>query len=118
MKSTLTTLLLSLSLLGCSEKHTALTGSAIDRIQPGKDISFGSYVLHVEKREGASVQGVRITSREPDGQTATVTAERGTLSQAADRSFITVVLSDAQMEKGKQKASAGEVTVNLPCVGL
>lgn len=118
MKSTLTILLLSLSLLGCSQKQTALTGSAIDRIQPSKDISFGSYVLHVEKREGASIEGVRITSREPNGQIATVTAERGTLSQAANRSFITVVLHDAQIEKAKQKASTGEVTVNLPCIGL
>lgn len=118
MKASLTILILSLFLCGCSRGHDASSGSTLDRVQAGKDISFGDYVLHVEKREGSSLGGVRIVSREPDGQTVTITAEKGTLSQGSDRSFITVVLHDAHTEKAKQKALVDELTINLPIVGL
>jgi hypothetical protein len=71
----------------------------------------------VEKREGSSLEGVLIVSTEPDGQIA-IRASKGTLSQGADRSSITVVLHDAHTKKAKQKALIDELTVNLAVNGL
>jgi len=118
MKTFIATFLIGLCLFGCSRGHDSRSQSPLDRVQPGRDVSFGHYVLHVEKREGSSLEGVRIVSTEPDGLTATITADKGTLSQGADRSSITVVLRDAHTEKSKQKAVIDELTVNLPITGL
>ena len=119
MKATFTILLLSVLFCSCSRERAASSNSALDRVQPGKDITFGQYVLHVEKRDGSSLEGVRIVvTRESDGRKATITAKRGTLSQGADLSLITVVLHDANVEKAEQKMLVGELTINLPAVGL
>src|SRR5258706_10010362 len=117
MKS-LSTLVLSLVLYGCSQSHDTLSGSAVDRVQPGKDIRFGDYVLYVEKREGKSLEGVRVVHTAPDGPTTIFTAKRGTLSRGADESVIVVVLRDAQMQKSTQKALIDEVTLTLRMTGL
>jgi hypothetical protein len=118
MKASSAILLLSALFCGCSHDNDISPRSTLDRVQAGKDLSFGHYVLHVEKREGSSLEGVRIVSSEQDGQTVTITAKRGTLSEGSDRSFITVVLHEAQTEKGKQKALVDELTINLPIIGL
>jgi hypothetical protein len=118
MKILATTVLLSLYLCGCSRSHDVSSSPALDRVQAGKDIAFGHYVLHVEKRNGSSLEGVRIVSREPDGQTVTITAEKGTLSQGTGQSSITVVLRNAHAEKANQKALIDELTINMPDFGL
>ena len=118
MKPTVTILLMSVLLCSCSRERAASSNSALDRVQPGRDITFGHYVLHVEKRDGNSLEGVRIVSRESDGQMAAMTAKRGTLSQGSDPSLITVVLHDANVEKAQQKMLVDELTINLPSVGL
>jgi hypothetical protein len=118
MKTLIATVLVVLCLCGCSPGNDTRSQSPLDRVQPGRDGSFGNYIVHVEKREGSSLEGIRILSTEPDGLTATVTANKGTLSQGVDRSFITIVLHDAHKEKSKQKAVIDELTVNLPVTGL
>jgi uncharacterized protein YcfL len=78
MKDTFTILLSGLLLCGCSQKQAS---SAIDRIQAGKDTTFGdSVVLHVAKRDGTSLEGVSISAKLPNGQTQTITADTATLS--------------------------------------
>lgn len=118
IKTQIATVLVVLCLCGCSRGHDTRSQSPLDRVQPGRDVSFGHYVVHVEKRKGSSLEGIRIVSTEPDGLTATVTANKGTLSQGAERSFITIVLHDAHTERSKQKAVIDELTVNLPVTGL
>jgi hypothetical protein len=77
MKTTSIIVLSGLLLCGCSQKQ----GSAIDRIQAGKDTAFGdSVVLHVAKRDGTSLEGVSISAKLPSGQTQTLTADTATLS--------------------------------------
>src|SRR5258708_16919403 len=114
MKTLIATVLVVLCLCGCSRGHDTWSQSPLDRVQPGRDVSFGHYVVHVEKREGSSLEGIRIVSAEPSGLTATVTASKGTLSLGADRSFITIVLHDAHTETPKQKPVIGHLSVNLP----
>lgn len=118
MRISATAFLLSLFFCGCSLSHDSTTRAALDRVQPGQDISFGDYVLRIEKREGPHLEGVRIVSREPDGQVLTIRANRGTLSQGAERSLISVTLYDAQTEKAEQRAFVDMLTVSFPTSGL
>lgn len=75
-------------------------------------------MLYVEKREGKSLEGVRVVHTAPDGPTTIFTAKRGSLSRGADESVIVVVLRDAQMQKSTQKALIDEVTLTLRMTGL
>jgi hypothetical protein len=118
MKLFTTLVLLGFLLCGCSQSHGAPPRSALDRVVAGKNISFGGDTLYVEKREGASVEGVRIVSRKTGGETTTTTAKKGTVSQGADRSAIVIVLRDAQVEKGGQKATFAELPITLVAPGL
>src|SRR5262249_54941008 len=109
-----TILLLSVVLYGCSQSRDTALRIALDRLEEGRDISFGHgrCVLHVEKRVGSSLQGVRVVSKESDGQTVRATAESATLSQGADRNSIRLVLHDARIEKASQTIFAEELVIN------
>src|SRR3569832_1974506 len=104
MRILCTLILAGVYLCGCSRGRDTSSQSLLDRVQPSRDVSFGHYVLHVDKRDGTSLEGVRIVSTEPDGQITTITASIGTLSQVAERSTITIDLRGAHTEKAKQKA--------------
>jgi hypothetical protein len=108
MKTAFTILLLSLFFCGCVHTQTTSSGSTLDRIQAGKDISCRDYTLHIEKRDGSSIEGIRYVHTGPDGQTATATAARGTLSQGSDPSVIKMVLYDVHMEKVNEKLEVTE----------
>jgi hypothetical protein len=107
----------------CTYSHSQDTQShtALDRVQAGKDISFGRYILHVEKQTGDVVEGVRIVGTNSSGHATTTTAKKGTLQQGADRSFITIVLHDAvyeeQAAKGMRIALVKEYAIKLPING-
>ena len=61
MKNTLAVLLSGLLLCGCSHKQAAGESRAIDLIVAGKDVAWGrGAVLHIAKRDGSSVEGVRL----------------------------------------------------------
>jgi len=80
MKSFLGILLLSALLCACSHRRTAYIDRTID-IVAGKDIAIENFVLHIEKRSGNSLVGIRIVKRESDGKETTITAATGTLRQ-------------------------------------
>jgi PBP1b-binding outer membrane lipoprotein LpoB len=109
MKNTLVILLSAFLLFGCSNKHAddgdrqpetrqSLQQStqgprvqdqapsavpAIDLVKAGEDVAWSDgYVLHVARRDGASLGGIRITCKGKDGQVTTTTADKGTVSNS------------------------------------
>jgi hypothetical protein len=117
MKVFTTLVLLGFLLGGLWQSHGAPPRSALDRVIAGKTNSFGGDLLYVEKREGSSLEGVRIVSSKR-GQTMTVTAKKGTVSPGPDRSSIKIVLRDALMEKDGQKSTWEEFPIILVAPGL
>jgi hypothetical protein len=86
MKTVLSIFCSALLLCGCSQKHTSYIDDTID-VVTGKDIVVGNYVLNVKKREGDSLEGVRIVQRAPDGKETTITADTGTITEGPKRSI-------------------------------
>jgi hypothetical protein len=80
MNNTLLILLSGLLLYGCSQKHAPPARSASELVEAGKDIAWSDgYVLHVTRREGLTLGGIRIVKTETNGRVFTITADRGTL---------------------------------------
>ena len=129
MRFMLTLLLTSLFLCSCMPKQN----SAFEQLPVGRDFCCGTYVLHIDKRDGSSVSGVRVVSGEPNGQPITVTASRGSLSQGTNfpdvvtittqngsisrvtncYPVVRMVLYDAHWQKGKQKALFREMPFDI-----
>jgi hypothetical protein len=87
MKKITTIAFLGLFLCGCSHKQTASDRPAIDQVVAGKNMEWGrDVVLHVEKRAGTNVEGVRLILPRADGQKGVITAETGTLIAGSDLS--------------------------------
>jgi major membrane immunogen (membrane-anchored lipoprotein) len=99
MKYTLTFLLSALLLCGCSQQHAGY--STLDLVQAGSDLTLndGHYVLHVEKREGSSIQGVKIVATAPNGVQTIITSDKGNVSEGSDPHFIKIVLYDGKNQK-------------------
>ena len=85
MRAIFSIFILALLFCGCSRKHTAYVDQSVD-IVAGKDIVVRDYVISVKKRQGSSIEGVRIVRREPDGKETTITADTGTLTQGPKQS--------------------------------
>ncbi len=91
MKLARTILASGLLLCSCSP-------SAMDFVQAGKDTEWPSgYVVHVEKRHGNSLEGIRIRLTSADGEARTFSARRGTVAPGwhrnpADKQFVTITL--------------------------
>lgn len=83
MKNKLTIYLLAVILSGCAEKRTKYVDQTI-RIEAGKDITIRNYVLNVKKREGNSVEGIRIISN-GNGNEITITADIGILTEGSEQ---------------------------------
>ncbi len=85
MKNTFTILLSGLLLCGCSQKQAASTAPASDFIQAGRDIKCnrGSSVLHVDKRDGNSLTGIRYVLGAGTSSEEVTTADTGTLTPLA-----------------------------------
>lgn len=77
MKTTHTILLLGLLLCGCSKKP------AVTFIEAGKNVAWSdgkyTHVMHIAKRDGVSLEGIRVSDTDPYGQVTTITADKGTL---------------------------------------
>ncbi len=99
MKATLLLIFLCLYVVGCSREGGAASGSLFEQLEAGKDLSFGCYVLHVNKCTGNSVQGIQMVRRYRGGQTETVTAKSGTLSEGPDPLSIRFMLQDGQIRE-------------------
>src|SRR5215469_3301038 len=108
MKMTLTILLLGLFFCDCS-KSLAVESPAValnqggtnTLIQPGTDVrlkGYGmSYIIHVAKRNGSSIQGIRLVSKK-EGEEITYTADTGTVSESSDGNSVTITLFNAKFQ--------------------
>jgi uncharacterized lipoprotein YajG len=105
MKNTLLILLSAFLLFGCSKKNAV---PAIDLVKAGKDVAWSDgYVLHVVRRDGASIEGIRIVHKGQDGQVTTTTADSGTVSSlgAVEKggvlytNFVNIVLENAHAQR-------------------
>ena len=108
MKNTFALLLTGLLLCGCSQKHRA-----IDLIQTGKDTTWDSgAVLHVTKRDGYSLQGVRFTAQSVKGETNVITADTATLSPvpfATDGRSVMITFHNATSQTTSQTGTETKV---------
>ena len=95
MRTTLGIFISVLLLSGCSPKHTSYVDQTIE-VVPGKDIVVRDYVLSVRKRDGSSLEGIRIVRREPDGKETIITADTGMMTQGPKQSV--------EMPVAKEKA--------------
>jgi len=77
---------LCLFVSGCSQKHTARIDESVD-IVAGKDIVVRGYVLHIQKREGSALEGIRLVQRKPDGKETTITANTGIVTESPKQSI-------------------------------
>jgi hypothetical protein len=81
MKYTLVILLSVVILSGCSKKQAPPARPAIDLVEAGKDIPWrDGYVLHVQKRDGTSLEGITISGMRVGGHNQTMMADTGTVA--------------------------------------
>ena len=85
MGGILITLLVALLLSGCSPKHTGHVDQTVD-IVAGKDLVLPGCVLSIKKRDGSSIEGIRVVKRGPDGTESVITADTGTVIQSPKQS--------------------------------
>ena len=104
MKTTLTILISGLLLCGCAQRQATSAHRAIDAIEAGKEVVWNDgLVLRIMKRDGDSVEGIRIVSKSSDGQETTTTADTGSLSPGsvenpADTHSVRITLRNAQIQ--------------------
>ena len=130
MRITLTILAMSMLIYGCSQKQHASVSSAFDSIPVGRDVHYGTYILHLDKRDGNSVQGIHIVDAAAG---VTVTADRGSLTQGTNFPIVrtittekgsvsrvtnyypvvTMVLYDAHYQRGKHTVLVREMPFDL-----
>jgi len=98
-----TPLLLSgLLICGCS-RNNPVTHPKVELIEPGKDItSFKGYTLHVDKREGNSIEGVQIVKFSPDGNDLFLSASNATIVATSDPKTVHLVLIGVTSKKQSQ----------------
>jgi hypothetical protein len=113
MNAPLTIALAASLVCGCSRTPAASARLLLAALQPGKEVQVDNYRLRIEKREGNSVMGIQVLETEPDGPTTKLTADKGTLEQGTNRLAVTLVLHGVHFEKGKQKGTADEVSIDL-----
>ena len=111
MKNTLIILLSGICLCGCSKR-------ASDLLVAGKDIkwtdNYGhtavTNVVHITKRDGSSIEGIRLVMTDGTGAITTITADRGSLdTNIVDAplggidytNVVGVTLEDAQLQDAK-----------------
>ena len=75
-------------------------------------------VLHVAKRDGDSIEGIRIVNKTSDGQETITTADTGTLAvgsfeNPADTSAVRITLHNAQMQRPSSHSKAETLTLVL-----
>jgi len=106
-----------LLLLGCcavsaqttnafTNTNTPPSSRAIDLIQVGKDTTWtNGYVLHIDKRDGSLIEGVRLVSKTPNGQEEIWTASRGFVGEFDhnDPNIVSVALDSPAVQVGKEQ---------------
>jgi len=115
LRNTLTIILSGLLLCGCSRKSGSSLGEAANLVQSGTDTRWrDGDVLHVTRRNDASLKGVTLSVKLPTGQTQTITAETATLSlEPQTPGQVLIFLHNARMQIGSQTTNLGECPVSL-----
>ena len=108
MKTTFTILLSGLLLCGCSQKQATSTLPANDFVQAGRDITLnrGSCVLHVAKRDGNSLTGIRYVLGPGTSSEEVMTADTGTLTPLAQSKDGHVFMVQLVLHSWKDKYGA------------
>jgi len=116
MKNTLIIILSGLLLCGCSQKQASSTSSVKDFVQAGRDItcSGGSFILHVAKRDGDSLSGIRCVSNPGQAGEAVFTADTGALSLigAKDGKLVMLTLHSPKSQD-PNKPISGDMMIAL-----
>jgi hypothetical protein len=113
MKPILAILLSSILVCGCSKKPIPTAQSAIALVEAGKDVTLGGLVLHVAKRDGSFIEGIRIARKEADGKETTILADTGTLSQGSDQSTVRIVLNNVRRETKSQSGTTTKTSAGM-----
>jgi hypothetical protein len=100
MKTRLAVLLSGLLLCGYAGQQASLAGPAIDRVQAGKDTAWrGGYLLHVAKRDGATLEGIQIATTNTVITADSGTVSMGSLENTTDASSMTLTLNNFRAVK-------------------
>jgi hypothetical protein len=120
VKNALIIFISGLLLCGCSQKRVT---PAIDFIQVGTYTTWnhgadGNAVLHVSKREGSSIGGIRLVFMQSGQQETIITADTGILTpgsfeNAADKNCVQIRLANIQSECGTQHLAEPRFTYVL-----
>jgi len=121
MKCILVFLPSALLLFGCSQNRSPSASPAIDHVEAGHDVTWhDGFVLHIAKRSGVAIEGIRITKTVPDGRKKIITADTGTISpgsseNASDGNSVTFVLHKAHInnEENRSLMDADQITIVL-----
>jgi hypothetical protein len=121
MKYTFIILLFGAIICGCSKKQATTALPAADLIVAGKDIPWhGGEVLHVTKRDGDLIEGIRLVT----STGATITADKGTIKRGLvgppmpshmliSTNIVTLVLEDAHIHVHSTDQRVGEMNLTL-----
>ena len=96
-KCYLTALISAFLVFGCSQQNAALNA-----VVAGTNVvcDDGHFVVFVAKRDGNSLEGVKITVTAPDGKVTTLTADKGTLFKSEKPNCFKVKLFNGITENG------------------
>jgi hypothetical protein len=107
-------LLLGLTVCGCSRKEGGSSASAVELVQAGQDTTWANRdVLSVAKRDGKSVEGIRLLRTSLNGQQITILADKGEVAKGDDKQSVKLILYDAQTLNGSRTMHANLLTVVL-----
>lgn len=118
MKITVTVLLSSLLLCGCSERHPTSADLAKLLVPTGRFIKFrDGDVLYVEKLNGSALQNIIIYRTTSDGGKATlkttIHSDSGTVSPSLGEGSLRLTLQDARSVTGLNTTTNKELVVVL-----
>jgi hypothetical protein len=124
MKNTLLILLSGLLLCGCSKMPASSAHPASDRIVAGTDVAWNDgIVLHVTKRDGTSLEGIRVVHTDASGQVTTITADKGTVELGSTTTTtggvvtstngVMILLQDAHLQSVTTNQVIKELSLDL-----
>jgi len=120
MRYVLIILLLGAIICGCSKKQATTALPAADLIVAGEDIHWhDGIVLHVTKRDGDLIDGIRLVT----STGTTITADKGTIKRSPERlmnghdlistNCVTLIFDEAQVHSGMTNLTINEMKVLL-----
>jgi hypothetical protein len=80
----------------------------INLVQSGTDLHLKntglSCTLHVTKRDGSSIHGIRLVMNTPP-EIVTITADSGTIAECRDRNSVLITLNGEKLQTPKMQAT-------------